>query len=152
MVLFIPVAESMDDMDRFVHARRLDIDGLEASLQRTVFFDMLSVFIQRCGADTLDFAARERRFQHVGRIDRPLCGPRPDERVQFVDEDNDVAGLHDLFHHDFQPFLELPPILCSGDKRAQVQRDHSSREEIVRHVRRDDPLGQAFHDRCLADP
>jgi hypothetical protein len=41
----------------------------------------------------LQLAAGERRLEHVGRVDRALGRAGADERVQLVDEEDDVASL-----------------------------------------------------------
>jgi hypothetical protein len=52
---------------------------------------MFMEFIQRGRADTLQFAARQRRLEHVRRIHRALSGSCSDNGVQFVDHQDDVA-------------------------------------------------------------
>ena len=115
-------------MIRTVSSRlgRLDVDRLEPALQRTILLDMLAVLIERRGADALDFATRQRRLQHVGGIDRSFRGTGSHQRVQFVDEDDDVAGLDDLLHHHLETFLELAAIFRAGNQRTEVQRDDAA--------------------------
>ena len=92
------------------------MNRLESSLERSVLFNMLSVFIQSRGPDTLNFAARQRRLEHVGGIDRSFRRPGSDQGMELIDEDDDVAGLDDFLHHDLQPFLELAAIFCPGNQ------------------------------------
>src|SRR5258706_509067 len=70
VVRFVLVAQSLQDLERLGRSRRLDVDGLEAALERAVFLDVLPVLIQRRGADALNLTARKRRLEDVRRIDR----------------------------------------------------------------------------------
>jgi hypothetical protein len=49
----------------------------------------------------------------------PSAGTRPDEVVELVDEQDDVAALGDLLHHLLEALLELAPVLRAGDERAR---------------------------------
>ncbi len=73
--LFLEAAQNRDGIvdRRFAHQH-----GLETARQRRVLLDVLAVFGQRGGADAAQLAARQRRLQHVGRVDRALrADPRP---------------------------------------------------------------------------
>ena len=69
----------------------------------------------------LDLAARERRLEHVRGVDRALGRAGPDERVQLVEEEDDVLRLPDLLHDRLEPLLELAAVLGAGHQRAQVE-------------------------------
>jgi hypothetical protein len=45
-----------------------DLDRLEPALERRVLFDVLPVLVERRGADAAQLAARQRRFEQVGRV------------------------------------------------------------------------------------
>ena len=97
-------------------------------------------------------AARERRLEQVGGVDRALGGARADDRVQLVDEQDDLAlGLLDLLQHRLEAVLELAAVLGARDQRADVERDHAAVAQRLGHVARHDALGQALDDRGLAD-
>ena len=65
----------------------------------------------------MQFAARQCRFQQIGRVHRPFGGTRPDQRVHFIDEQDDLAvrALH-LIKHGLQSFLELAAIFGTRDQ------------------------------------
>ena len=72
--------------------RRLaHVDLLEAALERGVLLDVLAVLVERGGADHAQLAAREHRLDHVAGVDRALGAARTDDRVQLVDEGDDLA-------------------------------------------------------------
>ena len=68
------------------------IDRLEAPLERRVLLDVLAVLVERRRADAMQFAARQRRLEHVGGVHRALRLAGADERVQFVDEQDDLPS------------------------------------------------------------
>ena len=133
--------------------RRLaDEDGLEAALERSVLLDVLAVLVERRRADRTQLAAREHRLQEVGGVDRALGGAGADDRVQLVDEEDDLAGrVLDLREHGLEPLLELAAVLRSGEERADVERPDALALEPLGNVARDDALGEPFDDRRLAD-
>ena len=54
----------------------------------------------------------------------PSALPGADERVQLVDEDDELPfGVGDLLEHGLEPLLELAAELGAGDQRAEVERD-----------------------------
>ena len=83
--------EAAQDRDRVLDRRLADEDRLEAPRQRRVLLDVLAVFVERGRADAMQLAARQRRLQHVGRVHRAFGLAGADERVQLVDEDDDLA-------------------------------------------------------------
>ena len=72
--------------------------------------------------------------------------------MDLVDEDDQaVRVLGDLVDHALQAFLELAPVLRAGDHPRHVERHQALAGERLGHVVVDDPLGDALHDRGLAD-
>ena len=125
---------------------------LEAPLERRVLLDVLAVLVERRRADRAQLAARQHRLQQVGGVDRALGGAGADDRVQLVEEEDDLAlGRLDLLEHRLQPLLELAAVLRAGEQRADVERDHAPVAQALGHVAVDDPLRQALDDRGLAD-
>ena len=100
---------------------RLDDDRLEATLEGAVLLDVLAVLVERGGPDGLDLAARQRRLEHVGGVDRALGGAGADEGVELVEEEHDVLRLADLLHDRLEPLLELAAILGAGHEGAEVE-------------------------------
>ena len=106
---------------------------------------------RRGGADAADLAAAERRLEDVGGVERALGRPGPDQRVQLVDEDDDVRVVGQLLHDRLEALFELAAVLGAGDDEGDVERQQALVGEEVRHVAADDLLGQALDDGGLAD-
>ena len=82
----------------------------------------------------------------------PFGGARADDRVELVDEEDDLPGrVGDFLEDRLQTLLELAAVLRARDERAHVERDDLLVLEPLGHVLADDPLGQPFDDGRLAD-
>jgi hypothetical protein len=127
-----------------------DEDRLEAPLEGGVLLDVLAVLVQRRRADALDLAAGQRRLQDVRRVDRSLGGARPDQRVELVDEEDDLLAGANLVEDLLQSLLELAAVLGSRDERAHVEREHPLVHQRLGHVAQHDLLREALGDGGLA--
>ena len=151
VVLLVALADAHEDVDGLLERRLLDHDRLEAALEGGVALDVLAVLVERRRADALELAARERRLEDVGRVDRALGRAGPDERVQLVDEEDRVVRVAQLLDDLLEALLELAAVLGAGDERADVERQDALVEQRLGHVAGDDPVGEALGDGGLAD-
>ena len=100
----------------------------------------------------VQLAAGQHRLEQVGGVHRALGRARADDRVQLVDEQDDLAlGVLDLLQDGLEPLLELAAVLGAGDERAQVECDDALVLQALGHVAAHDALGQALDDGRLAD-
>ena len=128
------------------------VNRLEAPRQRRVLLHMLAVLVEGRGSDAVQLAPGEGGLEQVGGIHRALGRAGADERVQLVDEHHDLACRRvDLGQHGFQALLELAAELRAGHHGAEIEGQQPLVPKRFRHVAIDDPLGQAFDDRRLAD-
>ena len=70
--------------------------------------------------------------------------------MQFVDEEDHVAGVVHLAEHGLEPLLELAAELRAGDQGAHVEGDQPAVFQAFGHVGVDDPQGQPLGDGRLA--
>ena len=99
-----------------------------------------------------ELPAGEHRLDHVAGVHRPFGGTCPDDRVELVDEGDDLAlRIGDLLQYRLQPLLEFAAVLCTRDHRRQVEADDPLAAEALWDVAVDDPLRESFDDRRLAD-
>ncbi len=153
VVHLVALLEPAQDADGVLHRRLADVDLLEPALQRGVLLDALAVLVERGGADQPQLAAGQHRLDHVAGVHRALAGrARTDDRVQLVDERDDLpGGVGDLLQDGLEPLLELAAVLRAGDHRAEVERDDALVAQRLRHVTGHDALREALDDRGLAD-
>ena len=99
---FIFFFEAAQDRDGVFHARLVNKDREKTPRKSGVFFEIFAVLIQGRGTDTMQATACKSRFKEVRRIHRAVALSSPDERVDFIDEENDLAvrRLH-LFDDGF---------------------------------------------------
>ena len=75
----------------------LNLDWLKASLQRSIFLKVLAVLIESSCTNGLKFTACKHWLEDACCIYRTLCCTSPNQRVNLVDEEDDVAASADLF-------------------------------------------------------
>ena len=152
MVVLIAILQTAQDRDGVVGGRLVDHHLLETALERLVLLEIFLELVERRGADRAQLAARKGRFEDVGRIHRPRRLAGTHQRVNFVDEEQNLAlrGDH-LLHDGLQTLLELALILRTGDQRAHIEREDHLRLQVLGHVAVDDPVGDSFGDGRLAD-
>ena len=148
----VALAQAAQDGDRLLDGRLVDEDRLEAPLERRVLLDVLAVLVECGRADGVQLAAREHRLEQVGGVHRALGGAGADDRVELVDEQDDLAvAVLDLLQDGLEALLELATELGARDQRPEVERHDALALETFRHVAADDPLGEALGDGGLAD-
>src|SRR5690606_34465180 len=151
VVLLIMGFDVAQNVDRLFGRRWIDDDLLEAAIESTIFLDVLAIFVERSGADALDRSTCESGLEHVGGIQATGGSARPDDGMQFVDEEDDVRALLELVHHGLHTLLELSAVFCAGHKGRKVQRNDSFVIEDSADLPLDDPHGKSLGDGCLAD-
>ena len=134
-----------------VFRRFADQDGLEATGQGGIFFKVFLIFVDSRGADALQIATGQGRFEDVGRIHGTFDGTSPDELMDFVDEEDDRVVLFDCVEDALDPFFKFTTVLGTGDDTGQIEGENALVQQAVGHIASDDALGQAFGDGRLAD-
>src|SRR3954468_683605 len=81
----------------------------------------------------------------------PPPAPGPDEGVDLVDEQDDVAAGADLLEDLLQPLLEVTAVAGTGDEGTEVQGVELLVLQRLGHLALDDGLREALHDGGLAD-
>ena len=149
---FVLLLQTAQNRDGVLDRRFVDHDLLETTLQRRVLFDVLAVFVKRGRTDHMEFAARERRLQHVARVHAAFGLPGAHHRVEFVDEEDDAAlFLRDFFKKLLQTFLEFAAVLGARDEARHVEAQHALPLQGVGDFAVDDSLRKPFDDGGLAD-
>ncbi len=153
VVGLVALLEPAEDRDRVLDGGLTDEHLLEPALQGGVLLDVLPVLIEGGRADEAQLTTGEHRLEHVACVHCGITGgPGSDDRVEFVDERDDLAvRVLDLLEHGLESLLELATVLRAGHHRRQVEADQGLVAQGFRHVSGDDALGEAFDDGGLAD-
>src|SRR5690625_7305495 len=123
---------------------------LEAPFQGSVPLYVAVVLACRGRADHLHLAARQRRLEDVGCVQRAFSSAGTYQRVKFVDEGDDAGGAQ-LLDDLAQAFLELAAVLGARHDVGQVDRQHPYALEVRRNLALDDGLSEPLDDGGLAD-
>ena len=144
--------------DRTDHRDRLgriglgDVDRLEAAGERRVLLEILPIFGIGGRGDRAQPPARQRGLEQVGGVAGAGRAARADQRVRFVDEQDDRRGAAlDLVDHRAQALLELALHARARLHQADVEAAQRHALQHRRHVAVDDALGEALDHRGLAD-
>ncbi len=149
MFLLVDGLEALEDGHGLLRGRGVELDGLEAALERAVFLDAAKL-LGGGRADDGDGAVRQRLLEDVGRVHRAFGRARADQLVDLVDEEDDAAlGLAGLVDDALHAFLELAAARRAGHQRVEVQaHDVFAREQG--RLARDDEARQALDEGGLA--
>src|SRR4051794_16239630 len=150
VVLLVAVAQTLQDLDGVRDGRLLDLDGLEAPLERGVLLEVLAVLVERGGTDGLQLTPSEHRLEDAGGVDRAFGRTCADERVELVDEQDDVAAGADLLQHLLEPLLEVAAVAGARHERTEVERVELLADQRLGDVSADDVGGQPLDDGGLA--
>ncbi len=151
VVHLVALLQAPQDRDRVLDRRLTDEHLLEPALERGVLLDVLAELVERGRADHAQLTARQHRLDHVAGVDRAFRATGTDDRVQLVDEGDDLAvAVDDLLEHRLQPVFELAAVLRARDHRADVERDQPLVAQTLGHVAFDDAPRESLGDRGLA--
>ena len=149
--LLVARAQPLQDLDRLLDRRLLDLDRLEPPRQRAVLLDVAAVFLVRGRADAAQLAVRERRLDQVRRVHRAARRrARADDRVQLVDEHDRVLLLLQRRDHRLEPLLEVAAVARPRHHRSHVERVDDRARERRRRLAQLDTARQPLDDRGLA--
>ena len=149
---FVAFLQAAENGNGVLDRRFGNQDRLKTAFECRILLDVFLVFIERRGADRAQLTAGQRRLQHVRGIHGAFGGAGPHQRVQLVDEKDDLPlGLGDFFENGFEPVFKLAAEFRSCHESGKVQGHNALGLQHVRHVARNDALRQAFHDGRFAD-
>ncbi len=113
--------DSSEDLQRFIDAWLIHFYRLETSLQRSIFFEVLSVLFERSRTDGMQLSTCQCRLQNVRSIHASLTRSRTDNGVDLIDEENDIGCFFDFINNCFKSVFEFPAVLCTRDQAAHVK-------------------------------
>ena len=118
----IPLLQSAENGDGILDGRLTCHNRLETTLQCRILFDVFTILIQRGRADAVKFASCQHGLEHIAGIHGAVCFAGSYDRMQLIDEQNDVpVGCLDIVQNSLQALLELAAVLRTGNQRSHVQ-------------------------------
>mmetsp|Transcript_5557 Transcript_5557/g.13087 ORF Transcript_5557/g.13087 Transcript_5557/m.13087 type:complete len:226 (-) Transcript_5557:931-1608(-) len=127
-------------------------DLLESALQCFVLFNVLAVFIDGGGTDAAQTTTGESGLQKVRSIHRTLRRPSSNNRVHFINEENDFSVTFCNFFQDgLQTLFKLSSHGCTSYKGSKIQTDQAAVFQTIRNITGKNSLRNAFGNSCLSD-
>ena len=151
MVRFVLWADALEDLVGLLGVGWLDRDRLEAALKRGILLDILAVLVEGRRADALDLATRERGLEHIGRVDGAFSSTCADERVQLIDEQNDVLGAAHFVHDRLDALFELTAVLGTCHHGGEIKDNESLLVEQIGNLLVHDALSKTLDNRGLSN-
>ena len=151
MMRRVSISKSLENFNRLHRIWWFDCDGLESSFERSIFFDVLAVFIEGSCADALDFTARESRLENIGRIDCAFCSTSSNERVQFINKEDDILGASNFVHDGLDAFFKLSTVFRSCNHCCKIEHNKSLVIKQIRNFLIDDRLCKTFGNCSLSN-
>jgi len=150
VVNLIAFLEATQNRYRVFDSRLFNEHLLEAAFQSGVFLKVLAVLVQRRRAHAVKFATRESWLKHIAGIHRPFGFTGTHHRVQFVDEQDDLAFLfREIVEHTFEALFELTAELGASDQGAHVERENTFATQPFWNFIVNDALGETFENSRL---
>ncbi len=151
MMNFVAFLQPAKNGNRIFNGGLANLHGLEAPLERGILLDVFAIFVDGGRTDRAQFAPRQWWLQHVRRVHRTFRRSRAHQRMQFVDEQNDLpVGFAHFLQHGLQSVLEFAAVFRSGHQRSKIERHNALRLQHFRHIAGHNSLRQSFHNRSFS--
>ena len=145
---FISLFQATKNGNGILNRRLIHHNRLETTLKRLILLNVLSVLVQCCRTDTVEFTSGQHRLQHIAGIHGTVRLAGTNDQMQLIDEKNNLAvALLDLSKNSLQTFLEFTSVLGTGYQCAHIQRINLLVLQAIRHITLDDTLCQTL-DNC----
>ena len=150
MVLFVALTHALEDLHGLLDARLLDLNGLQAPLQRGVALDVLAVVVQRGSADALHSPRASDGLRMLAASTAPSAAPAPTSMcissMNSMQLPELLISSMTFFRRSSNSPLYLVPATSAPMSRVSRRLPAASPD-----VAGDDALGQALDDGGLAD-
>ena len=151
MVHFVALFEATQNCDGVFDRRLTNVDLLETTFERRIFFDVLAVFVERGCTNHVQLAASQHRLDHVARIHGSFAGARTNNGVDLIDKRDDLTGrIDDLFEHRLEPLFEFAAVLRARQHGGNIEADQASVLEALGHITVGDAASESLDDGGLA--
>ena len=151
MKIFISFFESVEDFYRIVNIGWIDHNALETAFKGGIFFNSFAVFVESCCADALEFAAGEGGFYNVCGIHGTFGRACADDGVEFVNKEDDFAGIFHFVNDGFDAFFKLTSVLGAGNHQWEVKGINHFVSEDFGDIPGNDFLSESFNDCGFSD-
>ena len=150
MMVLVALLDTTEDTDGVYLVRLIDHDGLETAFQRLILLEVLLILVEGSSTDGSQFTTSQGRLQNVGCIHGTFATACTYQRVDLIDEEDNLAvGVSYLFDDALQTLLELTLIFGTGYQCTHIERIELLVFQILRYIATYDTLGKTFYDSGL---
>ena len=129
-----------------------DLNLLETTFQRGIFFDVLAVFVECGGTDHVQFASCQHWFKQICCVHAAFGFAGAYQVVDFINEqDNLSLAVLDFIQNGFQTLFEFAAVFSARDQAAHIQLDELLVFQGFRHIILENTPGQSFYYGSFAD-
>ena len=121
MMVFVALFDIAKDLCRFFCSSGLYEHLLETAFQSSVLLDGIAVFVESRCANALYGTPGKSRLHDVGCIHASRSRTGTNQRMDLVDEDDDVRILLEFLQQGFDALLKLSAVFCSGHDTCHVE-------------------------------
>ena len=111
----------LENGHRLFQVSRLHDDFLETPVERPVLLYDFGKLVHGRGAYTLDFTPRKRRLEHIGSVKTALTSSRTDNRMELVDEQDNVRITACRLDDGLHTLLEISAVFGSRHHGRDIQ-------------------------------
>ena len=153
MVILEIGLQTPQDFDRIFHRRLVDVDFLETTAKRPVFFEVLTELLVGRRAHGAELATSQSRLEQVGRVHcTARCCARTDHSVDLIDEQYSIFMLFKLGDDGLEAFFEIAAIARSRQQCPHIERVDRCLGQYFGCFASYDLACQTLGDGGLADP
>ena len=125
MVSFIFISDALEYLNGLLTARLADKNRLETTLESSILFNVLSVFLNCRCTDDLHLSPCKSRLENVGCVNCALCRTCADECVNLINKEDNVACLGNLVDGRLDSLLKVATVFCTCNHACQVKSNYS---------------------------
>ena len=93
--------------------RLINLDWLETTFERSIFFEVLAVFVESGCTNGLQFTTSQHGLENACSVNGAFSSTSTNESMNFVDEQNDVATGLDFFENFLQALFEVTAVTAT---------------------------------------
>src|SRR5882724_2050835 len=98
---------NLEHLNRLFSGRLIDLHWLETALKSSILLNMLAILIESGCSNTAQLATRKSRFDHISSSHSPFSSTSTYDGMQFVDKDDHIWSLTQLFENRLDALLKL---------------------------------------------
>ena len=129
MVFLVFFTDIVQNLHAFLRRSRFNHHHLETAFQRSVLFNVLTVFIEGGSPYALNFAPCQSGLEHVAGIQRTTGTASTHNGMNLIDEQNYVVSFLQLHHQSFHALFKLTAVFGSGHHTGNIQTNYALVEQ-----------------------